>query len=98
MNNHQKGPWDLANYTDRKTGAVYLAVWAGKTAVCLLSPKETETETDYANGALIAAAPELLEHMKRLIDIIWRYPELDAELKLALEIIDKAHIESYGSE
>ena len=37
------------------------------TPICILSPSEKVTETDEANGCLIAAAPELLEALKALL-------------------------------
>lgn len=58
--------WVVADFMD-PTGR-YLAVWpavirngARGCPVCLITTKQGETEKDYANAKLIAAAPELLE-------------------------------------
>lgn len=60
MNTHTPGKWEVADYLDRQTGKRSLAVWVGQDkTICLVSPKESETEEDYANAELIASAPQL---------------------------------------
>lgn len=63
---HTPGPWEVADFiSNDKTR--HLAVWKDEAiTICLISPKETENDQDIANARLIAAAPDMLEELKRI--------------------------------
>lgn len=79
MSKFTKGKWEVADYLNDTTHQRVLAVWLGGTfktendrVICLISPKETETEEDIANAQLIAVAPEMYEAMQEFCDKVDR--------------------------
>lgn len=83
------GDWIVADYINKFDLHRALAVWSGNRTICLVSPKEDETETDIANAVLIASSPVLLEALADLV----RYCEenkVGAELEFAKHAIQKA--------
>lgn len=78
--NHTPGPWEVMYATSPK-GECTLAVWSSNvfegyvgSPVCKVSPQENENATDRANAHLIAAAPELLEALQKIVSLM---PEPD---------------------
>lgn len=64
---HTPGNWNVADSINRTENSRELAVWSEQDRViCLVSPKELENDEDLANAKLIAAAPEMLEALKKM--------------------------------
>lgn len=74
MKKFSKGNWMVADYQNADNDNRVLAVWTTNDSrcVCLVSPKETETEGDMANAQLIAVAPEMYEAMQEFCDKVDR--------------------------
>lgn len=95
--NHTKGPWN--NYQGDDIYCVYDA--DGK-KICTIEPVDivgwnaVHREEADANEALIAAAPELLEALDKLVNCIseTRGPDASDALDCALSAIAKARGES----
>lgn len=65
------GPWTIAEYGIAEVGAKYLCIKKGGKTVSRIDPQGNSlstNDTDYANARLIAAAPELLEALRRIME------------------------------
>ena len=62
MNKHTQGPWRLVE--DRMNGSLQVY---GKTLALFECWRRDDAQTEIANTRLVAAAPELLEALQRLI-------------------------------
>jgi hypothetical protein len=88
--------WDVANFTSKNRISLtlgiksYLAVCCEKKPICIVSPKETETEEDIEHAFLIAAAPEMLIQLYKLCELLKNYPELEDEIFETEELIERA--------
>ena len=81
-----QGKWEIADYLDRETGQRSLAVWVGEQkTICLVSPKGTETEEDFQNAKLIAAAPDMLRTLEEIMEF-----SPDALPDHVIEIVESA--------
>jgi hypothetical protein len=60
---HTPGPWNISG-TDTRTGAPAMVSGKGDAAICDLYRRNPDNE---ANARLIAAAPELLAALERLM-------------------------------
>ena len=74
MSKHTKGPWIAANSKNGKIfrkWAVYYRSSRNHEAkkICTLSPA-TNGDEEYANARLIAAAPDMLETLKMLVEVV----------------------------
>lgn len=78
MSKHTPGPWVAVKYPDTKAHTV----WANGVS-SLASVKHNQPHTQEANAHLIAAAPEMLEALKALIDAFEPYvlDETDADVR-----------------
>lgn len=103
MSKHTSGPWIIGDSIDKDTSERFLSVWPenlSTPAICRVSPKKDETDLDFANAKLIAAAPDLLEACQALLkrnEQLYRmveYPREDmsgeTSLQLAKAAIKKA--------
>ena len=78
MNRHTKGPWQAERF----------CVWSEDKYVAATQTGINEEEQQ-ANAKLIAAAPDLLEACKAVLDIVNAYSHIPAQLK-ACEILQEA--------
>lgn len=67
MSKHTPGPWNVG-HEDENTGEIEV-ISDGRPYVCLVLPGAIDEVTP-ANARLIAAAPELLEALQRLVDAV----------------------------
>ena len=84
MTKHTKGPWRVTGPNIRAGDALVAVVqnhWANK---------KTPEEEKAANAVLIAAAPELLEMLEKLLPCISNNPEFWWEEKAIRFLIAKA--------
>ena len=86
---HTKGPWELQKITGG-----YRIITGGKYTMNLDGPwypSDEQLEAFKANARLIAAAPELLEAMRKSFDILGNIPEDLSNWNETNSAIQEAH-------
>lgn len=87
MTTHTRGPWRIGG----DDGSIWVRPLRGN-VICDLIARDTcnpATEEDMANANLIAAAPELLEALKRIVEDLpakrdWLDPAVERAAKEAI--------------
>ena len=87
---HAPGPWTYMTYIEDDAGYYLSSPSYGNFAVVHKSGRPDTVEMDAANARLIAAAPELLQALKLLVDCIdGNYKEAG---DFARTVIEKAEV------
>ncbi len=83
---HTKGPWEMEydNYGN-DSYSEWIDIFTSHNTIAQVGRSRKMTEENKANARLIAAAPELLEALKKLVPITWN----DGPLAKAYEDIGK---------
>lgn len=98
MSAHTPGPWVFGNWADKKQGepdgASWVEIWSlqdGEDALPFVACKHQD---QLANARLIAAAPELLEALKDMLEVHgvrWEHVRADSSIPQSwVELSDKA--------
>lgn len=76
MSGYTKGPWEFHEDDGEDNQIV---VGDNGDVICVVGSYMTSVEEDFANGPLIAAAPELLEALQEMVAIVKKntYPQPD---------------------
>lgn len=74
MSGYTKGPWEFHEDDGEDNQIV---VGDNGDVICVVGSYMTSVEEDFANGPLIAAAPELLEALQEMVAIVKKntYPQ-----------------------
>jgi hypothetical protein len=99
-NKHTSGPWKSYLYGKDSQGRTIATVGAndGNYRICEISPYDLEFADVAANARLIAAAPDLLCMLERVLDGVLRLPEIPRTLcSLDIEQARKAIAKAKGA-
>ena len=70
MSGYTKGPWEFHEDDGEDNQIV---VGDNGDVICVVGSYMTSVEEDFANGPLIAAAPELLEALQKIVEMNAQY-------------------------
>ena len=80
---HTPGPWNVGDDSPNDYEGPIIDTRDRAVAVITIDHETESTPEDRANARLIAAAPELLAMLERVLDGVLRLPPLDIEQALA---------------
>lgn len=67
---YSQGPWELLHHTAPRHDGDRAVYGPGNKLICDMNGGPNDDSETLANARLIASAPELLEHLKRLTNVV----------------------------